>query len=285
MLPRKTSITLGLLALTALPIGIALNSMVYSTPTATPEIAIAKATKKAPALQILMPIYLYPSVVNGRSNWQPLADAAAKVPVVAIINPNSGPGGKPNSNYLAAMKLLQKAGVKMIGYVATDYGKRPMAEVKADIDLYDRYFDVRGIFLDEGASAAQHHGHYAQIYKYIRSKPKLRQVITNPGTHIDEKYFSQPAADGAVIFESAGQEWPKYQPSPYLSKYDRQHFALMLHNVPDRQTMEKYLDLAVQRNIGYVYITDDKVTTNPWDSFPSYWSAEVESIRIRNSAK
>jgi Spherulation-specific family 4 len=278
---KKSSVIVGLLALTSLPIGMALNSMVHS---ANPEVAVAKATKKEPVLQILMPLYLYPSVVNGRSNWQPLADAAAKVPIVAIINPNSGPGGKPNSDYLAAMKLLQKAGVKMVGYVATDYGKRPMAKIKAEIDLYDRYFNVQGIFLDEGASAAQHHSHYSQIYKYIRSKPKLQQVITNPGTHLDEKYFSQPAADRAVIFENAGQEWPQYQPSTYLSKYGRQHFALMLHGVPDRLTMEKYLDLAVQRNIGYVYITDDKAATNPWDSFPSYWSAEIDSIRAKNLA-
>jgi Spherulation-specific family 4 len=87
-----------------------------------------------------------------------------------------------------------------------------------------------------------------------------------------------------VIFENAGQEWPQYQPSTYLSKYGRQHFALMLHGVPDRPTMEKYLDLAVQRNIGYVYITDDKAATNPWDSFPSYWAAEVDSIRAKNLA-
>jgi hypothetical protein len=58
----------------------------------------------------------------------------------------------------------------------------------------------------------------------------------------------------------------------------------MLHGVADRQAMEQYLDLAVQRNIGYVYITDDKVANNPWDSFPSYWSAEVDGIRARNRA-
>jgi hypothetical protein len=177
----RPSVVIGLIALTALPIGMALNSTMQPIDS---ESAIAKAPKKQPVLQVLMPLYLYPTKVNGRSNWQPLADAAAKVPVVAIVNPNNGPGGKPNSDYVAAMELLQKAGVKSIGYVATDYGKRSWEKVKADIDLYDQYFKVQGIFLDEGASDAKHHDHYAKIYKYIRSKPKFRQVITNPANTI-----------------------------------------------------------------------------------------------------
>jgi Spherulation-specific family 4 len=280
---KKSTIIISLLAALSLPIGVTLNSMMHSEE--NKGAAVATVKKKEPVLQVLIPLYLYPSVVNGQSNWQPLADAAAKVPIVAIINPHNGPGGRPNSDYLAAMKLLQNAGVKMIGYVATNYGKRSWDQVKTDIDLYEKYFNVQGIFLDEAASEAKHLPHYGQIYNYIKSKAKLRQVVANPGTHIDEKYFSQPAADRAVIFENAGQEWPKYKPSSYLSKYSRQHFALMLHGVPDRQTMQQHLDLAVQRNIGYIYITNDLANSNPWDSFPSYWQAEVESIRAKNLAQ
>jgi hypothetical protein len=289
---KRSSIVISLLTALSLllafgivhnPIETVSNSIMNSK--GNTEVAVAKLKKKEPMLQVLMPLYIYPTVVNGQSTWQPLADAAAQVPIVAIINPNNGPGDRPNSDYLAAMKLLQKSGVKMIGYVATNYGKRPWDKVKADIDIYNKYFDIQGIFLDEAASGAKYHRHYSQIYKYIKSKTKLRQVVTNPGTHIDEKYFSQPSTDLAVILESAGQEWPKYQPSSYLSKYSRHHFALMLHNVPNEQTMQQHLDLAVQRNIGYIYITNDQANSNPWDSFPIYWQAEVDSIRAKNLAQ
>jgi hypothetical protein len=200
---------------------------------------------------------------------------------VAIINPNSGPGGKPNSDYAKGLKLLQQGGVKTIGYVATNYGKRPIEQVKADIDLYNAHFNVQGIFLDEGASGPQQLNYYSEIYRYIKSKKKLQQVIVNPGTHIDEAYFSKPVTDQAVIFENFGKEWPTYETSPYVNKYNRKHFALMLHGVIDRATMQSYIELAVKRNIGHVYITND-ADSNPWDSLPSYWSAEVEAIRSQN---
>jgi Spherulation-specific family 4 len=277
---NKTGIALGVFVAISTITGTLVNSIQSTHRPA--EVARAKTTQ--PVLQILIPLYIYPEIVNGRNTWQPLADAARQVPVLAIVNPNSGPGGKPNADYLQGMKLIQQAGAKMIGYVSTDYGKRPWAKVQADIDLYDKYFSVSGIFLDETASDPKLLSHYAQIYKYIKSKPKLQQVVANPGTHIDERYLSQPAADQAVIFESFGKDWLQYQPSGYLRKYDRRRFALMLHNVPDQKTMQQYLDLAVQRNIGYIYITNDTESPNPWDSFPNYWSAEIESIRAKNLA-
>jgi hypothetical protein len=245
------------------------------------SVQAAGSKQAAPKLQALIPLYIYPQMINGRSNWLPLVEAARKIPVVAIINPNSGPGGKPNSDYAQGLKLLQQGGVKTIGYVATNYGKRPIEQVKADVDVYNAHFNVQGIFLDEGASSLQQLNYYSEVYRYIKSKKKLQQVIVNPGTHIDEAYFSQPVTDQAVIFENFGKEWPAYQPSTYVNKYDRQHFALMLHGVIDRAKMQSYIELAVKRNIGYVYITND-ADSNPWDSLPSYWSAEVEAIRSQN---
>jgi Spherulation-specific family 4 len=274
---KKTPVSIGIFVLLSVAVGALFNSINMDFE----PLPAASAKLLAPKLQALIPLYMYPQVINGRSNWQPLVEAARKIPVVVIINPNSGPGGKPNSDYAQGLKLLQQGGVKTIGYVATNYGKRPIDQVKADVDLYAAYFNVQGIFLDEGASDAKQLSYYAEIYRYIKSKKKLQQVIINPGTQIDEAYFSKPAADQAVIFENFGREWPNYQPSAYLAKYDRQHFALMLHGVVDRAKMQSYIDLAVKRNIGYVYITND-ADSNPWDSLPAYWQAEVEAIRSKN---
>ncbi len=277
---KKTPISIGLFVLLSVAVGALFNSINIDFE----PLPAASAKLSPPKLQALIPLYMYPQVINGRSNWQPLVEAARKIPVVAIINPNSGPGGKPNSDYTQGLKLLQTGGVKTIGYVATNYGKRPIDQVKADVDLYEVHFNVQGIFLDEGVSDAKQLSYYGEIYRYIKSKKKLQQVIINPGTHIDEAYFSKPATDQAVIFENFGREWPKYKPSTYVAKYDRQHFALMLHGVIDRAKMQSYIDLAVKRNIGYVYITND-ADSNPWDSLPTYWQAEVEAIRSKNSLR
>jgi Spherulation-specific family 4 len=240
--------------------------------------------RRKPILQFLVPLYVYPQLVNGQSNWLPLVEAAKKVPVVAIINPNSGPGGKPNSDYAQGLKILQQGGVKTIGYVATNYGKRSIDQVKADVDVYNTHFGVQGIFLDEGASDKAYLNHYAEIYRYIKSKKRLQQVVINPGNQIDEAYLSKPVADQAVVFENTGKEWPGYRASSYLKKYAPQRFAMMLHHVTDRDQLKSYIDLAVQRNVGYLYITND-ADSNPWDSLPSYWQAEVEMVRSKNAQR
>jgi hypothetical protein len=52
---------------------------------------------------------------------------------------------------------------------------------------------------------------------------------------------------------------------------------MIVHSVPDCETAKSHIDLAVARNIGYVYVTDDTLD-NPYDSLPTYWSCEVDYI-------
>ena len=46
--------------------------------------------------------------------------------------------------------------------------------------------------------------------------------------------------------------------------------------------MWSQLNLAVARNIGYVYLTDDTLP-NPYDQLPGFWRAEIEYIAALNS--
>ena len=41
--------------------------------------------------------------------------------------------------------------------------------------------------------------------------------------------------------------------------------------------MRAAVDIAVRRNIGYVYVTDD-AGANPWDSLPAYWTPLVDYV-------
>ena len=45
--------------------------------------------------------------------------------------------------------------------------------------------------------------------------------------------------------------------------------------------MTNYVQLAVKRNAGYVYVTDDR-GSNPWDTLASYWNAEVDLVETIN---
>jgi hypothetical protein len=220
------------------------------------------------------------------SQGSKLADAAKKVPVTAIINPNNGPDkGPPNQDYQQGISLLKQSGIKVIGYVKTGYGKRAEKSIKTDIDRYGSY-QIDGIFLDETAGTPQYLAYYDRLQKYIKSRKNLGQrlSIVNPGTQIDESFIKLPI-DSALTFEdNNGKNWQGYQPSNYVTKYPRHRFALLLHGVKTIAEMQQELNTARSRHYGYVYITNDSMIPdgNPWDTFPSYWSAEVDYIATLN---
>ena len=241
----------------------------------------------AEELKILIPLYSYPTHYNPKSyTWPLVAAAEKKVPITVIINPNNGPGnGSPNQDYLQGIKDLRAAGVTILGYVFTKYGARSITKVKADIDIYNSYYDVNGIFLDEAASGINKLNYYQQLYKYIKAKSKLRTVILNQGTHTDESYLTRPAADNIIIFENFSKNWQGYQTDSYLNKHESKRFSTLIHTVPDVATMKSHIDRALARNVGYIYITDDSPDNpdkDPWNSLPSYWQEEVNYIQLLN---
>ena len=235
-------------------------------------------------IKILLPLYIYPNWYEPESYvWSDVARAAEQVTIVAIINPNNGPDGNPpNRDYERGLKDLRQSDLTILGYVYTKYGDRPIEEVKQDIDLYHKYYDVDGIFLDESASNLKQLDYYQKIYNYIKTKTNSYQVVINPGTHTDEDYLTRPAADTSVIFENNSQAWKEYEPQSYVSSYKNKRNACLIHSVPDATTMKSHIDRAIARNIGYIYVTDDSPTGSdgdPWNSLPSYWQEEVDYIR------
>ncbi len=233
---------------------------------------------------IVSPLYIYPNWYESETYvWSDVARAAEQVPIVAIINPNNGPDGKPpNRDYERGLQDLRQADVTLLGYVSTKYGDRSIEEVKQDIDLYRQYYDLDGIFLDESASSVKQLDYYQDIYNYIKTQPNLDQVIINPGTHTDEVYLTRPAADTSVIFENYSEAWKEYEPKSYVSRYQSKHFASLIHSVPNTAVMKSHIDRAVARNIDYIYVADDSPTSNdgdPWNSLPSYWQEEVDYIQ------
>src|SRR5207302_896442 len=78
---------------------------------------------------IVVPAYFYAGPLWTSMNW-----AAGRVPLVAIMNPNSGPGLTQDPQYVTAVNNLRAAGGKVIGYVSTSYTTRATNAVKTDID-------------------------------------------------------------------------------------------------------------------------------------------------------
>jgi hypothetical protein len=53
-----------------------------------------------------------------------LLEASKDAPVIAVVNPASGPGTKADANYAKVFERAKKTKATLIGYVATGYGKR-----------------------------------------------------------------------------------------------------------------------------------------------------------------
>ncbi|MGH1397489.1 MAG: spherulation-specific family 4 protein [Trichormus sp.] len=245
-----------------------------------PEIATAQ-------VKILIPLYSYPTWYNPPTyTWPQVAAAARQVPITAIINPNNGPdNGPPNRDYARGIQDLKQGGVTILGYVATNYGKRDINQVRADIDIYAKHFQLDGIFLDEAASSSDKLDYYQNIYKHIKTQPQLQMVVLNQGTQTDQGYLTRPAGDTLVIFENYSTAWNQYQPQSYVKNYQPQHFSCLIHTVPDAATMKQHINQAVARNIQYIYVTDDSPDhpdKDPWNSLPSYWQEEINHIQSLN---
>ncbi len=256
-------------------------------------LAIFLATGRSTAVtptEILLPLYNYPNHYHPATYlWKRVASANTDVPITAIINPNNGPDqAPPNRDYQQGLADLRAAKVKTLGYVHTNYGKRSLTEVKTDIDCYAKFYRLDGIFLDEGASQPEFLNFYQEIYTYIKQKPGLSKVVLNQGTHGDEGYLSRPVADTVVILENYSHQWSSYIPRPYVAKYPADRFAVLIHSTPDAATLRKDIDLAIARNVKYVYVTHlspDTGTRNPWDNLPAYWDAEIQYLKQLNVGK
>ena len=264
-----------------------LNYMSITNPVAQLNL---NRSKYSPKLQILLPLYIYPNWYDkDKYLWKQVIVAAKKVPITAIINPNNGPNNAPpNPDYQQGIKDLQQAGIEIVGYIPTNYTKRDLEAVKADVNLYTKYFKIDGIFIDEAANTPDKLNYYQQLYQYIKDRSISARVIINPGTDTNEKYISQPVADTTVIFENYQKTWVNYRPQAYTKKYSPQSFAALVHTTANRKLMKSTLDRAVKSRFGYVYVTNDSTDTNnrnPWDTLPEYWQAEVNYIYKINVGK
>ncbi|MGK7940176.1 MAG: spherulation-specific family 4 protein [Crocosphaera sp.] len=185
-------------------------------------------------------------------------------------------GSFPESAFIQGLHNLREAEVNLIGYVWTDYGKRPLEDVKADTDLYRDYYDLKGIFFDETSSQADDFSYYESLYNHVTKTSQFDTIVFNHGTQPDLVYISGLPNANSVIFEN-DKGWTQQDKSP-PSGYNSHQFSSLMYSVNDVGLMRDYIDLAVARNFDYVYVTNDGLDGNPWDSLPSYWQQEVDYI-------
>jgi hypothetical protein len=237
-----------------------------AAPVATPA---AAATTAAPAPAgnagaTIVPLYTPPT----DGSWDTVVAAKRahpRVGVVAVVNPASGPGGGMNSSYAVGIDKLAAAGVKVIGYVATGYGARAAADVKADIDRWQNFYPGKlgGIFFDEQSNQANLIGHYRDLSQYAKSKG-LAFTVGNPGTDTAESYVG--ALDVMLIYESGGLPTADRM-GGWHAKYAPSNFGV----IPYATNLDAAFVRSARQHVGYVYLQNDNLP-NPWDTVPAYFA-------------
>ena len=224
----------------------------------------------------MVPVYIYPGG-DGRTEWQKIFDAASKVEIVVIANPNSGPGEDRDAEYDAVFTEATNLGVTLLGYVSTSFGKRPPAEIKKDIDTWVRlYPQIRGFFFDQQPHESRHAALFAELRDYARQKLRDPLVVTNPGIPCDESYLAQGVSNVTCVFVNY-QGFERFELPKSFKPFDASRFAAMPYNISDVETMRIFVKEAVLKRIGYVYISDAK-PPNAWGKLPAYWKDEVEAV-------
>jgi hypothetical protein len=229
-------------------------------------------TKEPVRQRLAIPTYFPPGPL-----WTQL-DAAAGSVGVAIVNPDSGPGKARSPAYAAQVKKSRSCGIRVIGYVDTDYAARPISDVCRDIKRYATWYGVDGIFLDQVSVRRTHLAYYAEISAAIKAGDPTALVVLNPGAAVPESFMT--AADIVVTFEDTYDAYTKgYRAPRWMRRYPPERFWHLIHGVPTEKALRRTLSLSKRRRAGWLYTTPATLP-NPWSTLPpdSYWAAELAAI-------
>ena len=163
-------------------------------------------------LNILLPAYIYPSdSAPYATMWAKiLADAAiakkSGFKLVVVVNPASGVFTTVDPQYTKIIDKLDAAGAMVVGYVYSNWGKRPFGEIATNIAAYrSLYPKVRGIFVDEAQMDTAHYTYYSALRRAaIQQFGGSALVVGNaPGSQLAETRHRE-AFDVTVAYEDVG---------------------------------------------------------------------------------
>jgi len=255
MTEQKTRTILGIFAIL----------MIVTTPILTASHPAFAATSST---GIIVPLYSYPG-----SYWNQVIQAKnahPSVPIIAVVNPNNGPGSSIDSTYVSSIQQLQSAGITVLGYVYTGYGSRSTSSAEADVLTYHNWYNLSGIFFDEMSNAAGDESYYSTLTQYVKSHG-MTMTVGNPGTDTLSSYVG--TVDNLVIYENPGLPTTS-DLAGWHTSYAKSNFSMIAFGVG--LPTQSYVT-STTSYVSYIYVTNDNLP-NPYDTIPSYIGSLVAEL-------
>jgi hypothetical protein len=222
-------------------------------------------------LEALIPLYVYPTYLG--SYWDVIEADPTNVGYI-VANPDTGPGTSVNSDYTMHIANMRAKGIKVLGYVDTDYAGIALATVKATMGTWVSYYAIDGFFFDRCPNAAGSESYYASLNSSAKSTADMI-TVNNYGSTFGPGYM--PTADIHVITENTEANLLGDVPSlvgyEFVFSYPPSRFC---HVIFDATAANLHADLAAvtKRHSSYVFLTSDA----NYGSEPAFWSSQQAAL-------
>ena len=175
--------------------------------------------------EISVPAYFYPGAA-----WTRAIDSRPAPAIMILDITSSGAGSAPNQAYAAAAARARAAGIKILGYAATGYARRPVAAVEADVRHYRAWYHVSSIFLDEAATGTGELSYYQKLTGYIRHRDPGAVVMLNPGTYPSRRYMA--LGDVVLAYEGSYARYATLRVPAWVDHYPAAQFSHVVYATP-----------------------------------------------------
>ncbi|MFI6444976.1 spherulation-specific family 4 protein [Kitasatospora sp. NPDC050543] len=218
--------------------------------------------------RLLVPLYVHPAV--DPAAWRAVAAAGPTRIAAVVLNLADGPGDTPDNVFAEAAEELRAAGLSLLGYADTDYGRRPHATVVAELLTYRQRHGIDGVYFDQVATHPGALAHYRRLATAARAAG-CATVVFGHGDHPDPGYAEVGLADLLVTFEG---DWQTYLASTlplWTGRHAAARFCHLVYDVPAEQAQEAAALIAARR--AGVGCTVPGSGDNPWSTLPFGLSA------------
>jgi hypothetical protein len=211
--------------------------------------------------RLLIPAYFHPA--PHLVQWQALLDHIDRIELV-VLNVDSGAGQERDPAFVSPVADLRRGGVRVLGYIDTDYGRRPTGEVLTDLQRYQQWYGIDGLFCDRVSTDLDYLEHYCSLSLLARRRGAAT-VAFNHGTIPAQGYAQY--ADVLGIFEGSWQAYLDWSPPRWVRAEPPDRFCHLIHSIP-APLLAAAWGLVGRRHAGLAYLTNHG-GPNPWERLPA----------------